>query len=201
MPKAAKKTPYPTEKVERNAQVVAAWNKDAVVAEIAEQHEISRQRVYAIVAAHYRERGPIPKGGRPRKADPDAVVEAIREGGRPTDVAGAFGITRGRVTQILKEKEPTLLQALRAEREANLSPRTLKERALRERRAAAGPIPPPPALKVKAKPVDLRRRPANWKVATVKAIKATSNYREAAAKLGISLGGLRRRVREMQGDG
>lgn len=177
--------------------ILKAWDTDGRVVEIAAQHGISPGRVYQIVGERDKEPGQV---GRPRKADPAAVVEAIREGGRPTDVASAFSITRGRVTQILKDTDPALLQEVRAAREANLSPRTIKERDLRARRAAAGPIPPPPALKKHVKPVDLRKRPPGWKAATVKAVKSTENQIEAAAKLGISVSALRKRLRAIDAD-
>src|SRR4051812_27323319 len=106
--------------------ILKAWDSDGRVVEIAEEHGVTPARVYQIVWERDKEPG---QTGRPRKADPDAVVQAVRDGGRPIHVASAFQISRGRVSQIIADRAPDLAQTLREAREANVTERTRKERA------------------------------------------------------------------------
>lgn len=170
--------------------IYAAWDGNERVEDIAVAHSLSIPRIYQIVAARGK---PLGKAGRPRKAQPVEVISAIESGMPQANAAVAFGITRGRVTQILGEHAPGLLAKLRAERGARaVSERTLKMRALKVRHTTGAT-----SVKLRAK-ADDRKRPKNWQVATQRAVARAKNQSEAAAKLGLSVGGLRRRLREIQ---
>lgn len=70
---------------------------------------------------------------RPSTVDGDAVVQAVRDGAIAAEAARTFGITRMRVTQILKDKAPDLLP--NKPRSVNKADRTVVSARRREAKA------------------------------------------------------------------
>jgi hypothetical protein len=185
----AKAKRIPTDK----AKVRASWNDGVHAQDIADEHNISLGRVYQII--HEDPNKPVlPPGAALRKVDPKAVIDAVAAGAVMVDVGAAFGISSGRVSQIVQTHAPEVYAKLRAEREAKpLSRSAINRRAAKER-ADAG-LPPLPTRQLLA--AQTRKRPSNWKELTIAALAKHRFQKHAAEELGISANALRQRMKEL----
>lgn len=84
------------------------------VVEVAAKHQLSVPRIYQLI--NERAANPKPPHVPLRKADPAEVVKAIRAGHSFGEVKGEFGISKGRISQIIAEHDPDAIEAGRRAR-------------------------------------------------------------------------------------
>lgn len=105
-------------KTERNAAIVAEYERGNDMSAIAERHGISRQRVWQVLR---REGVTMRTLGKAALAERNAVIiAALQAGEKRRAIAARYGISRQRVSQIV-------LDALDAEIEANNAARLRKD--------------------------------------------------------------------------